>query len=232
MKLWEPKRKRPKAVPTHLQNRVVWSWTLTSRVVWSQMLSQWVSIPTSPRTWSKRIKQRLWALTVPRSSKSCVRPTLQEVVFENSPRDHETRSTRCHVGIHVEFTSIVHSRMVPQAQCEANWTSSASSTNERAWSQWSWALSLVCEVALDQSQSWHEHPDNIGASGIYAIKTAATSDTSDYWGRGCLNQHFKLLHIHIHISLFSLNWIFDEYSKSKPLAFLNQSIGPVYDNLA
>ena len=29
----------------------------------------------------------------------------------------------------------------------------------------------------------------------------------------------------------SLNWIFDEYSKSKPLASLNQSLGPVYDNL-
>ena len=34
MKLWEPKRKCPKAVPTHLQNHVVWSWIL---VVWSHM---------------------------------------------------------------------------------------------------------------------------------------------------------------------------------------------------
>ena len=30
----------------------------------------------------------------------------------------------------------------------------------------------------------------------------------------------------------SLNWIFDNYSKSEPLAFLNQYIGHVYDNLA
>ena len=32
MKLWEPKRKCPKAVPTHLQNHVVWSWTLKCSV--------------------------------------------------------------------------------------------------------------------------------------------------------------------------------------------------------
>ena len=42
---------------------------------------------------------------------------LQEVVFENSPSEHETRSIRCHVGIHVDFTSILQSRtpLVPQA---------------------------------------------------------------------------------------------------------------------
>ena len=32
MKLWEPKRKCPKAVPTHLQNHVVWSWILKCSV--------------------------------------------------------------------------------------------------------------------------------------------------------------------------------------------------------
>jgi hypothetical protein len=32
MKLWEPKRKCPKAVPRPLQNRVVWSWTLKCSV--------------------------------------------------------------------------------------------------------------------------------------------------------------------------------------------------------
>jgi hypothetical protein len=41
---------------------------------------------------------------------------LQEVVFENSPSDHETSSIGCHVGIHVDFTSILHSltMLVPQ----------------------------------------------------------------------------------------------------------------------
>ena len=32
-------------------------------------------------------------------------------------------------------------------------------------------------------------------------------------------------------NIFSFNWIFDEYSKSKLLAFLNQSIDHVYGNL-
>ena len=32
MKLWEPKRKCPKAIPTHLPNRVVWSRTLECSV--------------------------------------------------------------------------------------------------------------------------------------------------------------------------------------------------------
>ena len=32
MKLWEPKRKCPKAVPTHLHNRIVWSRTLKCSV--------------------------------------------------------------------------------------------------------------------------------------------------------------------------------------------------------
>jgi hypothetical protein len=42
---------------------------------------------------------------------------LREVVFENSPSDNETRSIRCHVGIHVDFTSILHSHtpLVQQA---------------------------------------------------------------------------------------------------------------------
>ena len=34
---------------------------------------------------------------------------LQEMVYENTPSDHETWSIRCHVGIHVNFTFILHS---------------------------------------------------------------------------------------------------------------------------
>ena len=47
---------------------------------------------------------------------------LQEVVFENIPSNHDTCSIWCHVGIHVDFTSILHSHtlLVPQAKCEAN----------------------------------------------------------------------------------------------------------------
>jgi hypothetical protein len=47
---------------------------------------------------------------------------LQDVVFENNPSDHETWSIECHVEIHVDYTSILHSHtpLVPQAECEAN----------------------------------------------------------------------------------------------------------------
>ena len=71
MKFWEPKRKCPKAVLTHLQNHhVVRSWT--SSVVWSHMwpcpqpmLFQWISIQTCSHTWYDKINQRLWAFGVP-----------------------------------------------------------------------------------------------------------------------------------------------------------------------
>ena len=44
------------------------------------------------------------------------------MVLKNSPSDHITWSIRCHVGIHVYFTSILHSHtpLVPQAYCAAN----------------------------------------------------------------------------------------------------------------
>jgi hypothetical protein len=44
------------------------------------------------------------------------------VVFENSPSDHETWSIWWHVGIHVDFTSILLSLtpFIPRALCEVN----------------------------------------------------------------------------------------------------------------
>ena len=46
----------------------------------------------------------------------------EEVVFENSPSDHETWFIGCYVSIHVDFTSILHlhTPLVPQAYCEVN----------------------------------------------------------------------------------------------------------------
>jgi len=72
------------------------------------------------------------------------------MVFENSPNDHETRSIRYHVGIHVDFTSILHllTPLVPQVRCEVNLDFPPMRVLEV---QWSWALSLVCEVALDHN---------------------------------------------------------------------------------
>ena len=42
-------------------------------------------------------------------SQYCVRAYLQEFVFKNNSNDHETWSIQCHVEIHVNFTSILHS---------------------------------------------------------------------------------------------------------------------------
>ena len=55
-------------------------------------------------------------------SRFYVRPTSKEVVFGNSPSDHETWFVCCHVRVHVDFTSILdsHTPLVPQALCEAN----------------------------------------------------------------------------------------------------------------
>jgi hypothetical protein len=56
MKLWEPERKCLEAVPRHLQNHVVWSWTLRCSVkscmtALNQMLFQWISIQAGLHTW-------------------------------------------------------------------------------------------------------------------------------------------------------------------------------------
>ena len=57
MKLWEPKRKCPKAVPTHFQTHVVWSRIFKCSVkatcdrTLNQMLFQWVFIHVGPQTW-------------------------------------------------------------------------------------------------------------------------------------------------------------------------------------
>ena len=85
------------------------------------MLFQWISIHTGLRTWKHKINQRFWALGVPWSPGFVLGLPL-EVVLKNNPSDHETWSIRCHVGIQVDFTSILHSHtpLVPQAECEVN----------------------------------------------------------------------------------------------------------------
>ena len=44
----------------------------------------------------------------------------------------------------------------------------------------------------------------------------------------CCKHRYKDIYIYIYCSL---DYIFDDYSKSKSIASLNQYIGPVYDNL-
>ena len=67
MNLWEPKRKCPKAVPTHLQTHVVWSRALKCSVKSyltgpsTKCYIKWIYICAGPHTWQNRINQRLWA---------------------------------------------------------------------------------------------------------------------------------------------------------------------------
>jgi hypothetical protein len=111
MKLWELKRNRQKAIPTYLQNHVVWSRTV--KCMWPRSQPNVISmnflVMRVPHTWSNRRIQHLWAFGVPWSPSFVLGLPLQEVVFESNPNDHETWSIWCHVGIHVDFTSILHS---------------------------------------------------------------------------------------------------------------------------
>ena len=126
MKSWEPKRKCPKVVPRHIQNHVVWSWTLKCR--WSHM---WPGL--QPNAISMNFIHAGLTHDKIKQINGCERSEclghrvlcqayLQEVIFENNPSDHETWSIWCHVGLHINFTSILHSltMLVPQAYCEAN----------------------------------------------------------------------------------------------------------------
>jgi hypothetical protein len=127
MKLWEPKWKCPKAVPTHLQHHVVWSRILKCSVksyvtgpstncYFNGFLFMWVLIHDEIECINGCECSECRDLPVLCSA------YLREVVFENSPTDREIWSIRCYVGIHVDFTSILHSHtpLVPQAWCESN----------------------------------------------------------------------------------------------------------------
>jgi hypothetical protein len=153
-KSWEPKWKCPKAtVPTHLQNHVVvWSWTLECSVKPS------VTGPSTKCYFNEFLFMRVLTHDSIEWINGCEHSEchglpllcwvyLQEMVLKNNPSDHETWPIWCHVGIHVDFTSISHSRtpLVPQAPCDVNWTSSVFSTNESGWS---------VLVTGSQSQVW------------------------------------------------------------------------------
>ena len=112
MKLWEPKRKKvPKDCP--------------------KTPPKLCSVVTDPQMECEAICGR--------ALNGCERLKChytQDVVFKNSPSDHETTSIGCHVGIHVDFTSILHSQLhwSFKRSVKWSWTGSAFSTNESAWS--------------------------------------------------------------------------------------------------
>ena len=96
MKLWEPKRKCPMAIPTHLQNHVVWSHALKCSV------KSYVSRPSTKCYFNERLF--MWVLTHDKMEwiNGCERSEchglpmvlclayLQEMVLKSSPSDHET----------------------------------------------------------------------------------------------------------------------------------------------
>ena len=105
------------------KNCVVWSRILKCSVksyvdhACNQILFQWNSIHADPYTWSNKIKQQLWAFRSAMVSRFCVRPTskrwflwIVQVTMKHDPLD-------ANVGIHVDFTSVLHSHtpLVPQA---------------------------------------------------------------------------------------------------------------------
>ena len=79
------------------------------------------------------------------------------MVFENNPSDHETWSIWCHIGIHVNFTSILHSH-TPLHSVKRTWTGFTFSTNESALKCNGHGLSVSCVWSGPQySFSWTFH---------------------------------------------------------------------------
>ena len=122
------------------------------------MLCRWLPIHMGLHTWSKNItNQRLWAFRSVMVSWFWVWPTSKRWFWENSPDDHETWSTRCHVGrnpcwlcIHLAFTHTYSVGPSSVVWNEANLDRLRLFPPMRVLEvQWSRALSLVREVALN-----------------------------------------------------------------------------------
>ena len=122
VKLWEPKRKCPKAVPRHLHNYVVWSRILKcsvkSYVTGLSTICYFNEFLFMRVLTHDKIKQNIncenrsaMVLLVLRQA------YLHKMVLGNNPSDHETWSIWCHVELHVDLKSILHSHtlLVPQA---------------------------------------------------------------------------------------------------------------------
>ena len=121
MKLWEPKRKCPKAIPRHLQNHVVWSRILKCSV------KSYVTKPITKCHFSVRSAM---------ASQFCVRRTskrwflkIVQVTMRHDPLMSCRNPCRLyiHLVVHKLHSSLKHS-------VRQTWTSSAFSTNESAWS--------------------------------------------------------------------------------------------------
>jgi hypothetical protein len=91
VKLWEPKRKCPKVVPTHLQTHVVWCEAISDRAL-NHMLFQWISSPEGPHTWSKENKPTIVSVHSAMVSRFCDKPTSErwflKMVQVTTKHDH------------------------------------------------------------------------------------------------------------------------------------------------
>ena len=134
------KKRCPKAVPSHLQNYVAWLRTLKCSVkiyIWSGPRPNLNSRNLYSCRSSCMIKwNKSTAVIIRRVMISwfCIRCTFKRRFLNIVQVPMETRPIRCHVGIHVDSTSISHSRWYVKFSVTGTWTSSVFSTNESAWS--------------------------------------------------------------------------------------------------
>ena len=139
MRLWEPKRKCPKAALRHFQKHVVWSRALERSVKPyvteppTKCYSNEFLLMQHPRTWSNIINQWLWVFTV---AWSPCRPTFKRWVLkiiQVTMKQTYSMPCRnpCRLYIHLVFT---YSRWSLKRSVKQTWTGSAFSTNESAWS--------------------------------------------------------------------------------------------------
>ena len=124
----------------------------------TQMLFRWISIHAGPHTWWNGINQQSWAFGVswsPNDFMSGLRP--RGSFWKKNSSDHETWSIWCHVGIHIDFY-IRLTFTYSVGPSSVLWSSELGPAPPVPPMRvlevsWSWAPSLVCEVALSLSGS-------------------------------------------------------------------------------
>jgi hypothetical protein len=164
-KLWEPKRKCPKAIPRHLQNHVERSRILKCSV------KPYVTRPSTKCYFNEflsirilthdRINQRLWAFGVPWSPNFVLGLPPKSGFWKQSKWAwNMIHSMPCknpsRFYIHLAFTccsvnpsSVVWSELGPAPPFPPMRVLEV---------KWSWALSLVCEVALRATSHMSQEP--------------------------------------------------------------------------
>ena len=107
------------------------------------------------------------------------------MVFESNPSNQETWSIWWHVGIHVDFTSILHSHTPlgpSSALCSELGLAPPLPPTRVLEVQWSRALSLVCEVTL-RTKPWNHGTPNHQSIIFYHV------------GRLRMNRNSSKLHV-------------------------------------